>query len=166
MHRSIRWLVGTLASILGLGLLLVRWGLWASDSRLVVENTHAVRSILTAAQNEPAFLIYGAVVFLLLVGFALLIPTSKRVLFRTPPDERLQAPRFLALIAPRFRVMPRGERNSGRSPSCPSSVARFLLNLVPTLRRIHRSPATQSAPGTRCHRARCSPDGRFLSDPG
>jgi len=39
MHRSIRWLVGTLASILGLGLLLVRWGLWASDSRLVVENT-------------------------------------------------------------------------------------------------------------------------------
>jgi hypothetical protein len=77
MHRSIRWLVGTLASILGLGLLLVRWGLWASDSRLVVENTHAVRSILTAAQNEPAFLIYGAVVFLLLVGFALLIPTSK-----------------------------------------------------------------------------------------
>ena len=55
MHRSIRWLVGTLASILGLGLLLVRWGLWASDSRLVVENTHAVRSILTAAQNEPAF---------------------------------------------------------------------------------------------------------------
>jgi len=69
MHRSIRWLVGTLASILGLGLLLVRWGLWASDSRLVVENTHAVRSILTAAQNEPAFLIYGVVVFLLLVGF-------------------------------------------------------------------------------------------------
>ena len=61
MHRSIRWLVGTLASILGLGPLLVRWGLWASDSRLVVENTHAVRSILTAAQNEPAFLIYGAV---------------------------------------------------------------------------------------------------------
>jgi len=77
MHRSIRWLVGTLASILGLGLLLVRWRLWASDSRLVVENTHAVRSILTAAQNEPAFLIYGAVVFLLLAGFALLIPTSK-----------------------------------------------------------------------------------------
>ena len=26
-------------------------------------------------------------------------------------------------------------------------IARFLLNLVPTLRRIHRSPATQSAPG-------------------
>ena len=77
MHRSIRWLVGTLASILGLGLLLVRWGLWASDSRLVVENTPAVRSMLIAAQNEPAFLIYGAVVFLLLVGFALLIPTSK-----------------------------------------------------------------------------------------
>jgi hypothetical protein len=77
MHRSIRWLVGTLASILGIGLLLVRWGLWASDSRLVVENTLAVRSMLIAAQNEPAFLIYGAVVFLLLVGFALLIPTSK-----------------------------------------------------------------------------------------
>ena len=72
MHRSIRWLVGTLASILGLGLVLARWGLWASDSRLVVENTPAVRSMLIAAQNEPAFLIYGE-----LVGFALLIPTSK-----------------------------------------------------------------------------------------
>ena len=76
MHRSIRWLVGTLASILGLGLRPVA-GLWASDLRLVVENTPAVRSMLIAAQNEPAFLIYGAVVFLLLVGFALLIPTSK-----------------------------------------------------------------------------------------
>src|SRR6476620_6330432 len=73
MHRSIRWLVGTLASILGLGLLLVRWGLWASDSRLVVENTPPVRSMLIAARKAPAFLIYAAVVFLLLVGFALLM---------------------------------------------------------------------------------------------
>jgi hypothetical protein len=60
MHRSIRWLVGTLASILGLGLLLVGWGLWASDSRLVVENTPPVRSMLIAAQNEPAFLMESA----------------------------------------------------------------------------------------------------------
>ena len=33
-------------------------------------------------------------------------------------------PPFLVLIARRFRVMPRGERNSGRSPPCPSNGAR------------------------------------------
>ena len=145
MHRSIRWLVGTLASILGLGLLLVRWGLWASDSRLVVENTPPVRSMLIAARNEPAFLIYGTVVFLLLVGFALpnggsgLLATSRIGLNRlvggivhhlqnlsggicaTPVAEAAPSPPFLALIARRFRVMLRGERNSDRSPSCPSS---------------------------------------------
>ena len=34
-------------------------------------------ALLSAVQNEPAGVVYGAIVFLLLVGFALLIPTSK-----------------------------------------------------------------------------------------
>lgn len=33
-------------------------------------------ALLSAVQNEPAGVVYGAIVFLLLVGFALLIPTS------------------------------------------------------------------------------------------
>jgi len=33
--------------------------------------------MLIAIQNEPAVLVYGAIAFLLLIGFALLIPTSK-----------------------------------------------------------------------------------------
>jgi hypothetical protein len=76
MHRLPRWIVGTLASLLGLGLLLVRWGIWASGST-VVENAEGMRAVLIAIQTEPALLVYGAIVFLLLVGFALLIPTSK-----------------------------------------------------------------------------------------
>jgi hypothetical protein len=32
---------------------------------------------ITAAQNEPASLVYGAIIFLLLVGVALLISASK-----------------------------------------------------------------------------------------
>lgn len=76
MHRLPRWLVGTAASLLGLSVLLVRWGLWASRST-VVEGAEGTRAILIAIQTEPAVLVYGAIVFLLLVGFALLIPTSK-----------------------------------------------------------------------------------------
>jgi hypothetical protein len=34
-------------------------------------------ALLSAVQNEPAGVVYGAIVFLLLVGFVLLIPTSK-----------------------------------------------------------------------------------------
>ena len=74
MHRLPRWLVGTAASLLGLSLLLVRWGLWASGST-VIEGAEGMRAVLIAIQTEPAVLVYGAIVFLLLVGFALLIPT-------------------------------------------------------------------------------------------
>jgi len=35
LHRLPRWLVGTAASLLGLSLLLVRWGLWASGSTVI-----------------------------------------------------------------------------------------------------------------------------------
>jgi hypothetical protein len=76
MHLLLRWLVGTVASLLGLSLLLVRWGFWASGST-VVEDAHGMRAVLIAIQTEPAVLVYGAIVFLLLVGFALLITTSK-----------------------------------------------------------------------------------------
>jgi len=76
MHRLLRWFVGTVASLLGLSLLLVRWGFWASEST-VVEDAQGMRAVLVATQTEPAVLVYGAIVFLLLVGFALLIPTSK-----------------------------------------------------------------------------------------
>jgi hypothetical protein len=76
MHRLPRWLVGTVASLLGLSLLLIRWG-----GTTVVENAEGspgkMRVLLSAVQNEPAGLVYGAIAFLLLVGFALLIPTSK-----------------------------------------------------------------------------------------
>jgi hypothetical protein len=76
MHRLLRWFVGTVASLLGLSLLLVRWGFWASEST-VVEDAQGMRAVLVAIQTEPAVLVYGAIVFLLLVGFALLITTSK-----------------------------------------------------------------------------------------
>jgi len=75
MHRLPRWLVGTVASLLGLTLLLIREGFWVGGST-VVANAE-VRAMLIAIQNEPAVLVYGAIAFLLLVGFALLIPTSK-----------------------------------------------------------------------------------------
>jgi hypothetical protein len=35
MHRLLRWLVGALASLLGLSLLLVRAGFWATGSTVV-----------------------------------------------------------------------------------------------------------------------------------
>jgi hypothetical protein len=76
LHRLPRWLVGTAATLLGLSLLLVRWGLWASGST-VIEGAEGMRAVLIAIQTEPAVLVYGAIVFFLLVGFALLIPTSK-----------------------------------------------------------------------------------------
>jgi hypothetical protein len=75
MHRLLRWLVGTVASLLGLSLLLVRWGFWASEST-VVKDAQGMRAVLIAIQTEPAVLVYGAIVFLLLVGFGLLITTS------------------------------------------------------------------------------------------
>ena len=65
-----------MASLLGLSLLLVRWGFWASEST-VVKDAQGMRAVLIAIQTEPAVLVYGAIVFLLLVGFALLITTSK-----------------------------------------------------------------------------------------
>jgi hypothetical protein len=76
MSRLLRWLVGIVASLLGLSLLLVRAGFWASGSTLV-EDASEKRALLNAIQTEPAMLVYGTIVFLLLVGFALLISTSK-----------------------------------------------------------------------------------------
>ena len=76
MHRLLRWLVGTLVSLLGLSILLVRAGFWATGST-VVEDAQGMRAVLSAIQTEPAVLVYGTIAFLLLVGFALLIPTSK-----------------------------------------------------------------------------------------
>ena len=76
MHRLLRWLVGAVASLLGLSLLLVRAGFWASGTT-VVEDAGGMHGVLIAIQTEPTALVYGAIVFLLLVGFALLIPTSK-----------------------------------------------------------------------------------------
>jgi hypothetical protein len=76
MHRLLRWLVGAVASLLGLSLLLARYGFWASGGT-VVEDARGMRAVLIAIQTEPAVMVYGAIVFLLLVGFALLIPTSK-----------------------------------------------------------------------------------------
>jgi uncharacterized membrane protein YedE/YeeE len=76
MHRLPRWLVGTLAFLLGLSLLLIRWG-----GATLVENAGGspgkAHAFLSAIQNEPAGLVYGVIAFLLLVGFALLISTSK-----------------------------------------------------------------------------------------
>ena len=79
MHRLPRWLVGTAASLLGLTLLLIREGFWLGGSTVVSAegSPGKVRALLIAVQNEPAMLVYGAIAFLLLVGFALLIPTAK-----------------------------------------------------------------------------------------
>ena len=79
MHRLPRWLVGTAASLLGLTLLLIREGFWLGGSTVVSAkgSPGKARALLIAVQNEPAALVYGAIAFLLLVGFALLIPTSK-----------------------------------------------------------------------------------------
>ena len=76
MHRPLRWLVGAVASLLGLSLLLVRAGFWATG-RTVAEDAQGMRAVLIAIQTEPAVMVYGAIVFFLLIGFALLIPTSK-----------------------------------------------------------------------------------------
>ena len=75
MHRLPRWLVGIAASLLGLTLLLTRWGFWLSGSTVVSAegSPGKVRALLTAVQNEPAVLVYEAIAFLFLVGFALLI---------------------------------------------------------------------------------------------
>src|SRR4026208_1557856 len=76
MHRLPRWPVGIVASLLGSALLLIRWG-----GTRVVESAAGspgkMGALLSAVQNEPAGVVYGAIVFLLLVGFPLLIPTSK-----------------------------------------------------------------------------------------
>jgi hypothetical protein len=74
-----RLLVGTVASLLGLSLLLIREGFWLGGSMVVSTegSPGKVRALLIAVQNEPAMLVYGAIVFLLVVGFALLLPTSK-----------------------------------------------------------------------------------------
>ena len=58
---------------------LIREGFWLGGSTVVSAegSPGKVRALLIAVQNEPAMLVYGAIAFLLLVGFALLIPTSK-----------------------------------------------------------------------------------------
>ena len=60
-----------MASLLGLSLLLVRAGFWASLTT-VVEDAGGMHGVLIAIQTEPTALVYGAIIFLLLVGFALL----------------------------------------------------------------------------------------------
>ena len=50
MHRLLRWFVGTVASLLGLSLLLVRWGFWATEST-VVEDAQGMRAVLVAIQK-------------------------------------------------------------------------------------------------------------------
>jgi hypothetical protein len=79
MHRLPRLLVGTVASLLGLTLLLIREGFWLGGSMVVSTegSPGKVRALLIAVQNEPAVLVYGAIAFLFLVGFALLISTAK-----------------------------------------------------------------------------------------
>jgi hypothetical protein len=47
-----------------------------------------VRALLIAVQNEPAVLVYGAIAFLFLVGFALLISTAKWKRWVTGHKER------------------------------------------------------------------------------
>jgi len=83
MHRLPRSLVGTVASLLGLTLLLIREGFWVGGGT-VVANAE-VRAMLIAIQNEPAVLVYGAIAFLLLVG---LIPTAKWKRWVTGHKER------------------------------------------------------------------------------
>ena len=57
-----------MASLLGISLLLVRWGFWATEST-VVKDAQGMRAVLIAIQTEPAVLVYGAIVFLLLRRF-------------------------------------------------------------------------------------------------
>jgi hypothetical protein len=90
MHRLPRWLVGTAASLLGLTLLLIREGFLLGGSRVVSAegSPGKVRALLIAVQNEPAVLVYGAIAFLFLVGFALLISTAKWKRWVTGHKER------------------------------------------------------------------------------
>ena len=90
MHRLPRWLVGTAASLLGLTLLLIREGFWLGGSTVVSAegSPGKVRALLIAVQNEPAMLVYGAIAFLFLVGFALLISTAKWKRWVTGHNER------------------------------------------------------------------------------
>ena len=88
MHRLPRWLVGTAASLLGLTLLLIREGFWLGGSTVVSAAPGKVRALLIAVQNEPAVLVYEAIAFLFLVGFALLISTAKWKRWVTGHKER------------------------------------------------------------------------------
>ena len=90
MHRLPRWLVGTAASLLGLTLLLIREGFLLGGSTVVSAegSPGKVRALLIAVQNEPAVLVYGAIAFLFLVGFALLISTAKWKRWVTGHKER------------------------------------------------------------------------------
>jgi hypothetical protein len=90
MHRLPRLLVGTVASLLGLTLLIIREGFWLGGSMVVSAqgSPETVRALLIAVQNEPAVLVYGAIAFLSLVGFALLISTAKWKRWVTGHKER------------------------------------------------------------------------------
>ena len=90
MHRLPRWLVGTAASLLGLTLLLIREGFWLGGSTIISGegSPGKGRTLLIAVRNEPAVLVYGAIAFLFLVGFALLISTAKWKRWVTGHKER------------------------------------------------------------------------------
>ena len=83
-------LKGTAASLLGLTLLLIREGFWLGGSTVVSTegSPGKVRALLIAVQNEPAVLVYEAIAFLFLVGFALLISTAKWKRWLTGHKER------------------------------------------------------------------------------
>ena len=55
MHRLLRWLVGTLASLLGLSLLLVRAGFWATGSTVVEDAQRRFSVEVMAAKYEGAY---------------------------------------------------------------------------------------------------------------
>jgi predicted tellurium resistance membrane protein TerC len=55
-----------------------------------------MRALLIAVQNEPAVLVYGAIAFLFLVGFALLISTAKWKRWVTGHKERILRREFAA----------------------------------------------------------------------
>jgi hypothetical protein len=80
----------TAASLLGLTLLLIREGFLLGGSTVVSaeRSPGKVRALLIAVQNEPAVLVYGAIAFLFLVGFALLISTAKWKRWVTGHKER------------------------------------------------------------------------------
>src|SRR5690242_19633104 len=90
MHRLPRRFVGTEASLLGLTLLLIREGFRLGGSAVVSAegSPETVRALLIAVQNEPAVLVSGAIAFLFLVGFALLISTAKWKSWVTGHKER------------------------------------------------------------------------------